>query len=760
MRTKSIKRNFVLLILCCFTLLCSSVGFLTFKRSKAYAEASFDMVEGASVYVYDETEETLSGIRFMAKVPESLKDKAFTVLIVHKEMLTANDKMTGNRADINVNGDVAAQLMTNYGFNEEQFAQKFTVIERPAVYKDAEDGLAEGYYVYGSMVNLPESVFARDFVGFVYYTEGEARTYAALPTSGITGVTRNIEQVANKALGCDFDRYYADGHTDALLAFADSFGDETVAYGSAYYNMKSFSQWYKTTTQVEIVSYTDNAYTGEVNSFVEDKQIGGESYRISTTVTDEIASPVEGENKYLVKNTILPTGNATAAVSVPFWFDSSDARYALPTALRTQLKALLDADKEAAFNFRIYNAMGTKMTVYSKDATGSYIRNGEKLVEVAKDSWGLIQLPLDETAITLGATAAEDSYKFGVGLEGENLSTMPVYLNLVDGDNTISSKQIFYTDDICFVEPIAVNGASESFIASYAANTIAKKMTTDTQYLHNGSKYAIKVDVNGATGRYDTLGTIENNEGCSLTGWDNVVLTADIYNEGSTALSIGLQFIKDDARWTNNGLIEEKTVGYAISLPAGKWTTVSWSMKVLGISTDMFANGITVQLNVPDADTYSLAIANLDFVDYDAEKFPDIELYYGELNPNTSNFNRDLLPKRTGTEELETVTFEYSVVTIGATGCVKVALRTGSSNADILGFFEFDANGAKADGGYDGVTVTNLGNGYNRVVITVADVTQTAGSPDLTTIDVIHFARLTDATYYVANITATYKTAA
>lgn len=759
MKAYSIKRKIILFSLCCLTLFLTSLALLSFNGNKVHAEENYVMVEGASVYLINDAEDSdkvVSGIRFVAKVPVELKDESFKILIVHKEMLKANNLMVGNNADIDLNQDVVAQLMTNYAISEEEFVNKFTVIESSAVYKEDNGVLSAGYYVYGSMTNLPESVFDKEFVGFVYYTSGETRTYASLPTSGISGVTRSIAEVSNKALAKNFENYYSEGYADTLLSFTESFGDEQMAYQSANYEIRKFYQFYKTQTQVEIVPYDENTYTGEVRTTVEGKTISGNGYTVSTTAIDTIESPVEEANKYLVKNTIIPTDETTLSATMPFWFDSSNARYNLPQTLRTQLKTLLDSNKKAVLSFYIYNAFGTRMFVYYKDVNTGAFNKGTNLATVNNGEWALINVPINVASVTIGETVEQDSYMFGVGIEGENLTNKPVYLNVVDGENTISSKQIFYTDEIRFVEPVTVNGASSTLLDSYANSKTAKTMTADSTYLYNDSNYAITFDVNGLGGTFGKMGTISSADDCSLTDWSNVVLTADIYNASASNLSIGLKFVEsiNGGMWTNDGIIPAVSCNGETTLPSGSWTKVSWSLRAFGIGSDIFADGRGIELQVRNnVNTYLLAVTNLDIVDYSQEQFPTLNVYYGTFNNNEANKNLDLT---LGATDIETISFDYCVKTIESAGSVKVYLRKDGDASNIYGYFEFDANGEKQD--YAGVTATKLATGYVRVVINLDQVTNTVGTPPAKNeINVLSFPRWTGSTYYYTNPQVTYK---
>ena len=762
MRTYILKRKLKLLVVLFITFIASCLAFMfTFKVNKVNADETFTMVEGAAVYVGEDVlndGQIVSGIKFMAKVPSAIKNEDFNVLIVHKEMLSENEKMVGNKANIDVDGDVAEQLMTNYNISEAEFANKFTVIKRPAVYKEQGENFAEaGYYVYGSMVGLPENVFERDFIGFVYYTNDQNnRVYAALPVSGIDGVTRSILQVSNLALSKDFDDLYNKGYADSLLSYTKVFGDESVAYASAHYNMKAFSQYYATKTQVEVVPYDNNTYTGEVKTTLVGKTIEDKTYQVATISTGSINSPIAEQNDYLVKNTVLPTGGSQQiSAAMPFWFDSSDARYNLPESLRTQLKTLLDEGSDVAFSFYIYNAFGHDIVVYNQNGTDDYIRNGSPIVKVAADSWQLIELPLEN--ITLGDTSETDSYKFGIGIEVLHSGNEGnfVYKDVIDGEDSISSKHIFFTDEIRFVKYIKLNSASETFLNSYkswSTATVAREMTTESKYMYNNSDYALKVDVATTNRTNFELGRIQSADGCSVTDWNNAVLTANVYNENNFDLVLGLQFTIGENQWNNDGLTAGSFLK-EITVKAGEWTTVAWSFRSLGISSDIFNEGVAIRLhskNSASSYSWSLAIANLDIVDYSAEKFPELNTYYG-----TSKKQASASPCGITAGNIATISFDYYVT--AGTG-VKVGLRKGSDNNNLYGFFVFYQDGTtKAE--YKGVTVTKLANGYNRVLINLDEIETTTGTaPAINEINILAFQQH-DGAYYYGRVIVTYKQA-
>lgn len=319
------------------------------------------------------------------------------------------------------------------------------------------------------------------------------------------------------------------------------------------------------------------------------------------------------------------------------------------------------------------------------------------------------------------------------------------------------SEQKFPTLDT--TEPVTVvkNGATSTLLSSWKPSYVSFETTTETKYLHNNSQYAIKFNLANTTQKRDMLGSIGSAEDCSLTSWDNVVLTADIYNEYDSDLEIGILFIDTatDGAWYNDGVIPSDVILNPTTLTSQNWTTVAWSLKSFGVTSNIFEDNISIRLLVrikgktdfSVAASYSLAITNLDLVDYSAEKFPDVTTYYGTYKDNEVNRGVDI------PSNVATITFDYLIVS-GET--INVVLRRGTDSSNIYGAFAFDANGAKED--YDGITVTKLETGYIRVVINLADITLTTGTPpSKEELNVLHFPRWSGASYYYGNVRFTYN---
>lgn len=315
-------------------------------------------------------------------------------------------------------------------------------------------------------------------------------------------------------------------------------------------------------------------------------------------------------------------------------------------------------------------------------------------------------------------------------------------------------------------EPVEKNGANTAFLSSWKPSYVSRVSTTESKYLHNGSEYAIKLDLTNTTQKRDVLGSIKSSENCSLTSWDNVVLTADIYNEYDSDLEIGILFVDttSDSSWYNDGNIPTEVILNPITLTKQNWTTVAWSLRSFGITSNIFDENISIRLlarikgktDFSVAASYSVAITNLDIVDYSAEKFPELNTYYGKLKTNGKATSLDF----TNDGNIETISFDYCL--LEEDGVVSISLRKGLDSTNKYGIFKFNATGAVEN--YAGITVISLGTGYNRVIINLDEVTLKAGDeslvPSLTEVNKVAFEQWARGDCYISNsVKTTYKQA-
>lgn len=263
-------------------------------------------------------------------------------------------------------------------------------------------------------------------------------------------------------------------------------------------------------------------------------------------------------------------------------------------------------------------------------------------------------------------------------------------------DVTDYSVEKFPNLDTTYVAPIKIdNGASLSFNNSWASSVVKREATTDENFLRNNSKYAFKVDVSRNDNRtHDQIGIISTAENCSLTKWENAVLTADVYNSTDKNLVMGLLFADSQNNiWLNDGKIANANILNEFTLTPNSWTKVAWSMKAFGINSNIFADGVTIQIKTGFKDTvglvapyeYSMAITNLDFVDYSAEKFPSLdtkEPFTAVMNNKASESFRDSYKGGAVTRVLSQ---EESCLRNGSTFGFDIGVNSNTSQANIVG---------------------------------------------------------------------------
>ena len=175
-------------------------------------------------------------------------------------------------------------------------------------------------------------------------------------------------------------------------------------------------------------------------------------------------------------------------------------------------------------------------------------------------------------------------------------------------------------------------GIQSELISSWNDQGVVKVMTAEPEYLYQDEKGAIKVSYFGS---YNPGGDGNNIGGLkkdlaefSKTSWENEVLTLNIYNIADFDLEFGVMFIKDGKLFGDLPYLYNP-----FNLKSKQWTTLSWSFRVLGMTYNIFEEGISVafKVRIPNTDglvspyNYSFIISGLDITDYSAEKFPNLE---------------------------------------------------------------------------------------------------------------------------------------
>ncbi len=177
---------------------------------------------------------------------------------------------------------------------------------------------------------------------------------------------------------------------------------------------------------------------------------------------------------------------------------------------------------------------------------------------------------------------------------------------------------------------------AEAYLTTWVDPGVTKTLVADAEYLTEGSTWGIKVSYNGAYNPVNdgvAIGSPDTTLG-SNTSWDNVVLTADIYNPQDYEIDIAIMFSKSNSMWTN-GQFESTRFMSPFTLTPNAWTQVAWSFRSIGIMEDVFESGVGLGIKLRIKDTaaanlvapysYSLIFNNFDYVDYTADQFPNLD---------------------------------------------------------------------------------------------------------------------------------------
>lgn len=290
MKTIKIK---ILLYISAFMFALSAIAFATNVKT-VNADGAFVMTNGAYVRLSEEN----SGIRFTAKVTDESKD--YYMLIVPKDLLTEK----------NITSDYVTQLEEAYP--DQTFAK---IACEPFTYK-------QELMIAGSLVNLKDNNYKREFVGIAYYTEGEGEsltyTYAAFDEGyNLMSNGRNIAKVASA--------YLNEGNTDgqdiaetmiekAFTADGTTFGfsKQTQALTVSEYNYKALEQTQSFDLNVKLES--NDPTVVEVN---------GSAIKAKANGTSVITAKIGDGSKF--------TASYTANVTTPSaktWIDTDTAAYA------------------------------------------------------------------------------------------------------------------------------------------------------------------------------------------------------------------------------------------------------------------------------------------------------------------------------------------------------------------------------------------------------------------------------------------------
>ena len=212
------KRSFFLAGVLALACMATGAALINENVSANADGTGFEMISGASIRIADDGK---YGIRYTASLGITSEDaiastygadSTFHVMIIPK--VYYEDYL----AELAAGADYY-QTLYNALYNEQTNPEPYiaTMKAEPFLPSATQTQLAQGvYHVQGSLTSLQYNNLNRDFIGLAYYQyeEGEGdeavtkRVYAELPESGVSGLARDIVNVASKALNAG---EYADG---------------------------------------------------------------------------------------------------------------------------------------------------------------------------------------------------------------------------------------------------------------------------------------------------------------------------------------------------------------------------------------------------------------------------------------------------------------------------------------------------------------------------------------------------------------------
>lgn len=208
--TKTKKNGLIALSVCTF-LASMTVGALL-KTDFIAAEANsndFMMIKGASIRVSETTNE--SGIRFIAKVPETTEEnREYRMLIVPSNILLNKD----------IEGNYVDALKSAYPEYANNFTEYFYDV-KVTPFEDVNPKTNYGRVVCAAMA-VDEKHYNVEFTGIAYYLDGEEEVYATFDEGrNALSNARSIAYVASAALN-DTNYAFEDLQVDTLATYVNS----------------------------------------------------------------------------------------------------------------------------------------------------------------------------------------------------------------------------------------------------------------------------------------------------------------------------------------------------------------------------------------------------------------------------------------------------------------------------------------------------------------------------------------------------------
>ncbi|MBQ2987343.1 MAG: hypothetical protein IJE23_07675 [Tyzzerella sp.] len=294
-----------------------------------------------------------------------------------------------------------------------------------------------------------------------------------------------------------------------------------------------------------------------------------------------------------------------------FWFKSKNTT---GNVLKVEFSETIpDAELGVEYDFEPY-ILKQEDTEYSM--TAQYLDDNFEYQDLEVDGFKFTQNELSDVYITVNAK------------RGELTATGEVTVKVVTNPDPIDKWQV----------------------SVWSEGGFTKKLNTDPQYLASEeSNSSIKVEYmgNGILGTPLSIFPLldfDTDKYISVEDWSNAVLTFDVYNPMDEEITFGM-LIKHQALEVNTHFAQNPQF---VAAPK-QWTHVEYSYRSMSVTENFvfdeeFENSdhnivqVTYSGATEDesAYVYSFYVDNLDICDYDAERFPDLDI-------NIYNEHKDFL---------------------------------------------------------------------------------------------------------------------
>lgn len=184
---------------------------------------------------------------------------------------------------------------------------------------------------------------------------------------------------------------------------------------------------------------------------------------------------------------------------------------------------------------------------------------------------------------------------------------------------------------------IRENDMQTEMITSWSETGVSKRIEGNKKYVLDGEESSVKVTYLGTTQHDESNGInigsfVCDSADASFTSWDNAVMTFSVYNPQNYDIQLGWMVTKNKDLYNKIGYMQD-----AVTLTAGEWTKVDWSLRAVGLNWDITSGSsseaLTVyfKMRIQDASdmvapyNYTLYFGGLDLADYSPALFPYLE---------------------------------------------------------------------------------------------------------------------------------------